>query len=146
MTTNRCASIFEQVYTVELDQDLTQPATKFLSKRKNVKVIQGDAVNVLPQIFASPGVTDALIFLDGHFSGGVTACGDHPEPAIEELKFLSKVQSQVNCIVIDDFRAFGTELGYPSKSELFRAIEQLFENAKIAVHLDQIVVVPQAMA
>jgi hypothetical protein len=137
VTTRRCAPHFEQVYTIELDPDLAQKAKEFLAPCKNVSVLEGDAVKILPEVLERE-IKDVLIFLDGHFSGGVTACGDLPEPAIEELKIISRYKEKIAGILIDDFRLFGTEAGFPSKSALFGAVEELFPDFTIVVYLDQI--------
>lgn len=140
VTTHRCSSIFNHIYTIELDQNLATQATNYLSSKKNVEVIQGDALEVLPNLLNREEVNHALVFLDGHFSGGVTACGTEPEPAIEELKILAKHKSKIKCIVIDDFRSFGNDSGFPKKSNLFKAIEDFFAEFEITVHLDQIII------
>jgi Ribosomal RNA adenine dimethylase len=139
VTTKRCASYFDKVYTIELDQDLAKKAEDFLKPHKNIHVYQGDALNVLPLIFKED-ISDILIFLDGHFSGGETACGSMPEPAIEEIKILAQFQHNVSAIIIDDFRLFGTEAGFPSKSSLFKAIEEYLPLFDVTVRLDQLVI------
>jgi hypothetical protein len=139
VTTKRCAPMFENVYTIELDQDLAEKAKAFLGLKTNVRVVQGDALECLPEILAKEEVRECLIFLDGHFSGGVTACGEMPEPAIEELDIIAKFKDKVSSIIIDDFRLFGTEPGFPSKGSLFDAIENKFSEFSVSVHLDQII-------
>ncbi|MEA5466509.1 rRNA adenine N-6-methyltransferase family protein [Leptothoe sp. PORK10 BA2] len=140
VTTNRCASVFEKVYTVELDEALADKARVFLAPKKNVEVIQGDGLEMLAHILEEKPVSDALIFLDGHASGGDTACGDLPEPAIEELKTIANHKQKVNAIIIDDFRTFGTDKGFPSKSAILQVIEENFSEYDINVHLDQILI------
>jgi hypothetical protein len=138
VTTKRCAPLFKKVYTIELDNDLAEKSRLFLAPQKNVQVIQGDALEALPEILAREEVQECLIFLDGHFSGGVTACGSMPEPAIEELQIIEKFKEKINSIIIDDFRLFGTEPGFPSKACLFEMIESKFPEFTLTVHLDQI--------
>jgi hypothetical protein len=140
VTTKRCAAHFENIYTIELDQDLAVKAKQHLSNNTNIEVIQGDAVAVLPNIMEKDQTSDLLVFLDGHFSGGDTACGDLPEPAIEELKALSPFRDKIAGIIIDDFRLFGTEKGFPSKSQMFKAIEDYFPKFGVSVALDQILI------
>ena len=137
VTTNRCASVFDSIYTIELDPDLAHKAQSFLSRHPHIEVLQGDAVEKLESVLQKTDQT-VLVFLDGHFSGGDTACGDMPEPAIEELKILSRFREKVAGILIDDFRLFGTEPGFPSKSALFKAIEDYFPGYRVDVALDQI--------
>lgn len=137
-TADRCARVFEKVYTIELDEKLAQNAAHFLSRRRNVKVLQGDARDRLAEILGTDEAASAIIFLDGHFSGGVTACGDLPEPAVELIRILSDFQEKIKGILIDDFRCFGTEPGFPSKSDLFKAAEIYFPSSdfEVGIFLD----------
>src|SRR5438477_5821033 len=70
VTTARCAAVFDKVYSIELDPTLAAAATKYLSRKRNVNVIQGDALQVIPELLENDGLSDVLLFLDGHFSGG----------------------------------------------------------------------------
>lgn len=142
VTAARCARSFERVVTIELDVDLAARARRFLSRYQNVTVLQGDAVELLPTVLADSGCDRAVAFLDGHFSGGVTACGPVVEPAIEELEILSGHTAEICGIVIDDFRLFGHEPGFPSKSTLILAVERLFPPPQFAftVQSDQLVI------
>jgi Ribosomal RNA adenine dimethylase len=140
VTTRRCANFFDQLYTIEFDETLAKQAEQYLSSKKNVKVLQGDAVKVLPSLLSHEHLENALVFLDGHFSGGVTGCSDEPEPAIQELEILANYRHKINAIIIDDFRAFGVEPGFPTKSDLIKSIERHFPDASITVHLDQVLI------
>jgi hypothetical protein len=142
VTSARCAAAFEQVVTIELDVELARRAAQFLTRYPNVKVLQGDAVTLLPSVFLEQKCTEAVVFLDGHFSGGVTAHGDVPEPAILELEILAPYSDRICGIVIDDFRLFGRELCFPKKSELILAIERLFPPPRfeLKIHADQVII------
>lgn len=140
-TAMRCAPHFQKLYTIELDKDLAASAAAYLAKRKNVEVIQGDALAELPKILERPEVKDLLVFLDGHFSGGITAHGDVPEPACEEIEVLGRFKDKIRSIVIDDFRCFGNDAGWPTKSALLHSVETHFNDGfDISVHLDQVLV------
>jgi hypothetical protein len=142
VTSARCARAFEQVVTIELDPELAREAEKFLIRYPNVKVLQGDAVTLLPSVFSGYNFRDAVVFLDGHFSGGGTARGNVVEPAILELEILAKHSHQICGIVIDDFRLFGSEPGFPKKSELVIAIERMFPLPEfdLKIHADQLII------
>lgn len=141
-TADRCAGVFKQVITIELDNVLADRAAKFLGSRANVEVIRGDAVTELPQILSRPDLKGALVFLDGHFSGGDTACGELPEPAIEEIAILGRFVGKIRAVIIDDFRCFGTEMGFPMKSNLLRQIEICFpvEEFETRIEMDQAII------
>jgi len=140
-TAMRCSSLFDRVFTIELDPALYQQASRYLAPRKNVECIEGDGLKMLPAILARADVSNVLVFLDGHFSMGLTAHGDVAEPACLEVEVLAKYQDKIAGVIIDDFRTFGSAAGYPLKSELFRSIEQNFGDAfDCTVHLDQVLV------
>ncbi|HWH08004.1 MAG TPA: rRNA adenine N-6-methyltransferase family protein [Candidatus Thermoplasmatota archaeon] len=139
-TTARAARRFERVYTVELDPTLAQRAKEHLARYPNVTVLQGDAMQRLPEILQRSDVRDALVFLDAHYSGGETAHGDLAEPAVEELVILHRHVDKLRAIVVDDFRCFGVNAGFPSKGEVVRQAEALFgKDFDLSVTNDQLV-------
>lgn len=137
-TTMRCSGTFEKVITIELDPGLFKQAKQYLSKRSNVECIEGDALKELPKILARPDVNDAIVFLDGHFSGTHTAHGDLAEPACEEIEVLASHKAKIRGFIVDDFRCFGTDKGWPKKSELVKSVETHFPEFDLAIHLDQL--------
>jgi hypothetical protein len=142
VTSARCASVFDRVITIEVDAQLARRAKEFLSRYENVTVLEGDAVDLLPQIFLQPSCSRVVVFLDGHFSGGVTGKGAVLEPALLELEILAKNEERICGIVIDDFRLFGLEPGFPKKSELVLAVERLFPPPRfeLKIHADQMII------
>ena len=63
-------SRFREIYSVELGQE------------PNIHLLQGDSSDVLPRILKD--LTEpALFWLDGHFSGGVTARGEVDFPILK---------------------------------------------------------------
>jgi len=140
VTTRRCARVFDRVLSIELDPKLAQQASAYLADLRHVEVLQGDAVEWLPKLLERPDVDSVFLFLDAHFSSGVTACGDEPEPALLELDVIARHIGKVRGFVIDDFRSFGLEPGFPKKSELLSACERLFPGFDLRVHLDQVIV------
>ena len=142
VTTRRCSYIFKNVYTAELGKVLAAQASAYLRDRKNVRVIQGDALEILPGLLKSAEIDNVLIFLDGHFSGGETVCGSIPEPAVEGLKVLSEHKGKIKAIIVDDFRCFGTVPNFPTKSILLKTAEDHFSNFgfELIVQLDQLII------
>jgi hypothetical protein len=140
-TAMRCSRSFDSVITMELDPALFKQAKAYLSQRKNVLCLEGDALKILPSVLERNDVRDALVFLDGHFSGGVTAHGELAEPACEEIIVLAKHRDKINAVVVDDFRCFGRDKGWPKRSALLETIEKSFGDAfDYTVHLDQVLI------
>jgi len=140
VTAYRCSFVFKSVFTIEIQPELATAAATFLARRPNVRVICGDAVSELGRVFQNNTFDSALVYLDGHFSGGVTGCGGLPEPALEEMRVLAEFKSRIGAIVIDDFRSFGVEPGFPQKSELLRAAEDLFGEYALSVNYDELAI------
>ena len=91
-------------------------------------------------MIARSDVSDALIFLDAHYSGGHTARGKLVEPACKEIEMLACRRDKIAAVVVDDFRLFGRG-DSPRKSELLRAVEEnLGPSFDFTVHLDQLLV------
>lgn len=143
VTTARCAKVFEKVYTIEISESLYQKAKRFLASRKNVEIFLGDGREWTLKLLQRSDVKDVLIFLDGHYSGGITGTAEVPEPALDELETLHDYRDKISAIVIDDFRTFGTQEGVPPKSTLLKTLEKLFPESdyEISVHLDQCIVI-----
>jgi glycosyltransferase involved in cell wall biosynthesis len=139
-TSRRAAAVFERVVTIELDKTLADRAALSLRDLTNVEVLQGDALEVLPIVLKRAEVRDILVFLDGHFSGEGTAQGELPEPALAELRILANVKDHVNGVIVDDFRSFGVEPGFPTKSQLLQCAETCFPEREftLSVYWDQL--------
>ena len=142
VTAARCARVFDRVFTIELDDKLAGRARTYLRRFKNVELLQGDAAKLLPEVVARDEARDAIIFLDGHFSGGDTARGEVSEPALGELETLARTADRICGVVVDDFRLFGIEPGFPSKAELLAVAERAFPfpSFTLDVHADQLII------
>jgi hypothetical protein len=122
VTTQRLARRFDRVISVEIDEKLYHEASSRLKRQTNVELILGDGCKVLPGV--SKRVNSAVLFLDGHFSGGQTGIGDEPEPVLKELDVIAPDLDHYAAVIVDDFRLFGVEPGWPKKSELLAKAEQ----------------------
>ncbi len=139
-TTKRCAPEFRRVVTIEIDGSLAQEAKQFLKNTSNVEVVQGDVIDSLPDILDRDDMQDVLVYLDGHFSGGITGKGKSDEPACDAINILSEYRHKLSAIIVDDFREFGRP-GVPTKSDLIDACEYFFgDDTRLIVHLDQVIV------
>ena len=117
----RLSRLFDRVVTVEIVPELYEISKKRCANRKNIELLLGDGSQLLPKIAAD--VTNAVLFLDGHFSGGDTGQGDEPEPVLKELDLIEAHLENFNAVVVDDFRLFGVDKGWPKKSEVLEKLE-----------------------
>lgn len=103
---------FKKIYSIELSQKLFVDAKKRFRKYPHIELLQGDSGKVLPQIvqkLAQP----ALFWLDGHYSGGITALGEKECPIYEELDAILDCKYQ-HGILIDDAGDFTGQNDYPT--------------------------------
>jgi hypothetical protein len=111
-----------EVITIEIDQILFDRVHGLLKKR-GVDHRLGDSAILLPEILRESNIQGVNIYLDGHFSGGITGKSDEHETPVElELQAIEneikrgRIKDFVICI--DDFRVFGKDPAYPPKAFL----------------------------
>lgn len=153
-TTDTAAQIFKDVYSIELDNWLYQEAAHNFQNRPNIHLYLGDSKSVLNQIL--PGIKDKkiLIYLDAHWSGAGTACGDETTPILGELQTIKNNNVSNIVIVIDDIRYFQpksvverfkqksndqTSLGFPSMTKLKKVISQINPNFTTVLYGDMFI-------
>jgi hypothetical protein len=141
-TAARCSRIFDRVFTIEIDPEMACKSGEFLKQRRNVSLIRGDALQVIPEIIDTQHLDRIIVFLDGHAPLGHTPPGSPAEPALEELELLARYKHKLCGVIVDDFRNFGAAPGFPLRSCLIRAAEEFCAGGsfEFAVHLDQLVI------
>jgi hypothetical protein len=122
-STEIAANIFKNVYSIELCPILYSNAKKRFEKHSNVHLYLGDSQKVLPDLLSQlRGKT--IFYLDGHYSGGVTARGDTITPIMGELVAIKNSNLDNPIILIDDIRGFTRHLGSESDSPSLAYIEK----------------------
>ena len=103
------SNFFDNLYTIELGLNYYDYFNNLEFDRNKIKNYLGDSSKVLPEIL--PGInTNAIFFLDGHYSSDNTAKGDKDVPLIEEILSINNFFRYSGIIIIDDLRLFGTKL------------------------------------
>ena len=113
---------FTTIYSVELSEKLYRRAVRKFKKFSGIQLLQGDSSKVLAEIITRLS-SPAVFWLDGHYSGGITALGDKECPVIEELQIIFS-SPHLHIILIDDARLFTGTNDYPTINEL----EQICNN------------------
>jgi hypothetical protein len=96
---------FDLLYTIELSKKYFQ-STSSKYKGNKIHFIEGDSSTVFKSLLPSIN-TNAIFFLDGHWSSGDTAKGDTDCPLIEEIQSINDLYKNQAIIIIDDARLFG---------------------------------------
>lgn len=129
---------FDKIYTIELSKSLHQKAQKRFKKKKHIYTLQGDSGVLMATIVKE--INDKAIFwLDGHYSGGITARGDKDCPVLDELKAIFSTNCE-HIILIDDARLFIGERDYPSLNAVKTLVLDQYPNSKIKVKNDSIII------
>ena len=128
--------------SIELSQELYRAACEVFKNRRNVRLIQGDSSQRLPELLKK---TDkpALFWLDGHYSSGLTASAESHTPISAELKAILDHAVKRHVILIDDARYFDGTNDYPHLDDLLRVIRE-DGNYSAEVSTDIIRLVPRA--
>ena len=113
---------FSKIVTIELSEKLFDDAKKRFSKDKNITVVQGDSGKILYEVL-NDIKAPAIFWLDGHFSGGITAKGDKDCPIFEEINAIFTTSNYTHILLIDDARLFVGKGGYPTIEELTEYIK-----------------------
>ena len=132
---------FESLFSIELDNALCNMAKSRFRRRDHIQIVNGDSAKVLGDIVRSID-RPALFWLDGHYSGGVTARGLKDTPVLEELKIILDAPDRGHVIIIDDARCFGKDCDYPTIEALGLLVGSMRDNMTVTVRDDMIRVTP----
>jgi hypothetical protein len=119
-TAKLVAELGYKVITIELSTELHARARELLEPL-GVTCLNGDSGSLLKQALADVAAqTNVFLWLDGHYSAGVTAKGSLDTPISRELfaveNHLRNTDAHV-LVKVDDIRGFGTG-DYPSLDKL----------------------------
>ncbi|WP_018479133.1 SAM-dependent methyltransferase [Pontibacter roseus] len=126
---------FDRIISVELGEELAEAAKRKFKSDKHVSIIQGDSSEVLHQIVKELQ-EPALFWLDGHYSGGITAKGEKNCPIFEELTAILTDNKYNHVILIDDARCFIGQDDYPTVEELTEFIRSRDKKYRVSTEYD----------
>lgn len=130
----------DRVITIELAPDLAARARERFAASTNVRVLEGDSGKVLPELLPDLDAP-ALFWLDGHYSGGITARGDEDTPVRAELAAILEHDLAGHVILIDDAREFRGG-AYPTIEEVIDIVRAHRADYSVEVREDIIRVTP----
>jgi hypothetical protein len=109
--------VFDEIYSIELSRELANRAREKFKDLRHVHILQGDSPDVLAGLL--PRISSpATIWLDAHYSGGVTVKGNTDTPIMRELGVIFEALQSACCLLIDDARCFNGQDGYPTIDNL----------------------------
>lgn len=132
--------VFENIISIELGYDLYEKATERFKNKENIRIFNGDSGKLLSSVIKELQ-HPAILWLDGHYSSGVTARGDKECPVLEELQAIFSSPFN-NVILIDDARCFTGKGDYPSMRRIKDFVESQERRYKVEVKYDVIRCIP----
>jgi hypothetical protein len=133
----------QRVVSIELDPTLAALARRRFAANPKVTIVEGDSAEELPKVLS--GLNEAsLLWLDGHFSGGVTA-NSGESPIMRELT-AALAADQAHLILVDDIRLFDGSNGYPTFDQLLVLVAASNHELQVQTEQDVLRIVPVALA
>ena len=132
---------FDHIYSIELSEQLHEKARQRFAGCERIHLLHGDSGVELGKLIGQLG-GPTLFWLDGHYSGGITAKGDKETPIHEELLHVLGDTEADHVILVDDARCFGNRTDYPTIEQLAELVASKRPNAVLTVEDDIIRITP----
>ena len=146
-TTVWASTHFSTVHTIERAEGLYNEHYERLRQLPGVTPHLGDSREILPGILEQIGDANILFWLDGHWSGGVTAGEGDECPLMGELQSLAGSEGDI--ILIDDARLFLSAppaphqaSEWPTLTDIVHALDAAKGEVYMQIIDDIIIVVP----
>src|SRR5215212_5983960 len=128
---------FARIISFELDHNLAVQAQQRFANDNHIQIIEGDSGKLLGDYLATIN-EPCLFWLDGHYSGGVTAKGAVETPIKNELAAILSHSVDGHVVLVDDARCFTGENDYPTLNELRNFVAERKPNHNLSVVHDAI--------
>ena len=133
-------NLFKKIISIELDHKLYEKALKRFGSYDHIKILQGDSGELIQKILNY--INEPCIFwLDGHYSGDITAKGALSTPIFNELTAIFNHKRKDHIILVDDARCFDGTNDYPRIEYLIKFINEHNPLLKITIMNDVIVII-----
>lgn len=124
-----------RVVSIELDPILYARAQRRFAHDSGVVLIQGDCVLELPKVLRRIN-RPAVLWLDAHYSGGITARGSIDDPILACLAELRGHPIRSHSLLIDDASSFDGRESRPDLLQVLHAIRAINSEYRIDIHSD----------
>jgi hypothetical protein len=132
---------FKRIFTIEVEPNLAQIARERFRKWPGIQVVEGDSATELAGICQQID-EPCVVYLDGHYSHGITGMGNEECPVLAEVLTLFNHLKHPFGIVIDDARLFGTDPAYPTVESLERFLMGHEWHCSLRIENDAIIIRP----
>jgi hypothetical protein len=137
-TTAMVRRLGHRVISIELDPAQYARAQHRFRDDPDVVLVHGDCVTALQQVL--PRLTrPAVLWLDAHYSGGITAGGPSDDPILACLAELRDQTVRSHSLLIDDVATFDGQRSRPDLVQVMLAIRAINSEYRIRIQGDIIV-------
>ena len=136
---------FDRLISIELDESLYKAAVRRFRPLKNIENLHGDSGERIQEVLANLKER-AVFWLDGHFSGGITATADEETPVNRELDAILRHPIRDHIVLIDDARCFGRDPDYPTIEQLRDFLQRKSPRSQMTIEDDIIRILPESLA
>ncbi len=133
---------FSRILSFELDQALCEQAQRRFAADDHIEIIHGDSGQLIEKYLTTID-GPCLFWLDGHYSGGITARGSLETPIMSELSHILSHPIDGHVILIDDARCFTGRNDYPTLAELQSFVSERKSGWQFSVDKDVIRIHPE---
>lgn len=129
-----------RILSIEVEPALHQRAVARFAGQPQVELLLGDALDVVPQVLRMLD-RPPLVWLDGHFSAGITGQGAEIEPAATILRRIGRSGMPAGTtLVVDDLRLFGRDPEFPLLEELVEGARLAAPSGRVYTGLDSLII------
>ncbi|GEJ55649.1 hypothetical protein [Anaeromyxobacter diazotrophicus] len=108
---------FEVLHSIELSPGLARRAARRFASEPRIHVHQGDSGELLGPLLRELA-RPAVLWLDGHYSGPLTARGATDTPLLREIDSALRYGTPEDVLLADDARLLGTDPAYPTLDDV----------------------------
>jgi hypothetical protein len=133
---------FARLVSIELHPRLARRAARRFQGDPRVSIVHGDSATHLEPVLRE-AAQPAVLWLDGHYSGILTARGEGGDtPILRELDVAFRAGTPQDAILIDDARLFGRDPAYPTVAEVEARVRAARPNGSVRVEDDIVQILP----
>ncbi len=138
---------YDYIASIELSHKLYIENVDRLKGVEKVRLYEGNSAELLKGMISDvPDKNRGVLFwLDGHYSGGVTAKGEKDTPIMNELDIIFRAGLERFVVLIDDAIDFKGKDGYPTLEGLKEYIATKERKCSVEIEKNIIRIVPIAM-
>jgi hypothetical protein len=129
---------FDVLHSIELSRRLARRARRRFATDRGIHIHEGDSGDLLGAVLRELR-QPAVLWLDGHYSGPLTARGATDTPLLREIDAALRFGTSDDVILVDDARLLGVHPAYPTVDQLQQRIKAVRLDWRVSVESDIVI-------